>query len=115
MNQRTRKLMKVHKALRQRDDIDKLHMYRKEGERGRVSFENSVDTSIRRFEYFIKKSKERIVSVTRNSRDYIKTNRTTIPSKQKLEEKQLYGYFKRQTQEILYENTWIWLRKGNLK
>ena len=28
-----------------------------------------------------------------------------------MEEKQLYGYFKRQTSE----KTWIWLRKGNLK
>ena len=29
--------------------------------------------------------------------------------------KQLYGYFKRQTNEIPYEKTWIWQRKGNLK
>ena len=30
-------------------------------------------------------------------------------------EKQLYGHFKRQTTDISYEKTWIWLRKGNLK
>ena len=29
-------------------------------------------------------------------------------------EKQLYGYFKRQTGEIALEKTWKWLRKRNL-
>ena len=41
-------------------------------------------------------------------------NRITT-RKQKLEEKQLYGYFKRQTREISYENSWIWLWKGIFK
>ena len=31
------------------------------------------------------------------------------------EEKQLYGYFKRQIEEVAHEKTWTWLRKGNLK
>ena len=35
--------------------------------------------------------------------------------KQKLEEKQLYGHFKRQTSEISHEKMWTWPRKGNLK
>ena len=33
----------------------------------------------------------------------------------KREEKQLYGYFKRQTREIAHELIWFWLRKENLK
>ena len=35
--------------------------------------------------------------------------------KKKWEEKQMYGYFKRQTIEISHEKTWTWLQKGNLK
>ena len=35
--------------------------------------------------------------------------------KQKWEEKQLHGYFKRQTDKILLEHTWKWLRKSNFK
>ena len=27
----------------------------------------------------------------------------------------MYGYFKRQTTEILHQKTWTWLRKENLK
>ena len=29
--------------------------------------------------------------------------------------KQMYGDFDRQTDEIVHEKTWTWLRKGNLK
>ena len=39
-------------------------------------------------------------------------NRTIITRKQKWEGKQMYGYFKQQTDLILHENTWS---KGNFK
>ena len=35
--------------------------------------------------------------------------------KQKLEEKWLYGHFKRQTSDISHEKNWVRLRKENLK
>ena len=37
----------------------------------------------------------------------------TITRKQKLKGKQLYEYFRRQTNEITLEKTRTWLRKGN--
>ena len=43
------------------------------------------------------------------------TNRMTITRKQKWEEKQLYGRFKRLINNISHETTWTWLRKGNFK
>ena len=46
MDQRTRKLMIIHKALHPRDDVDRLYVSRKEGERGITSTENGVDASI---------------------------------------------------------------------
>ena len=42
-------------------------------------------------------------------------NRTRIIRKEKWKEKQLYGYFKRQTSEISHEKTWTRLRKGNVQ
>ena len=39
---------------------------------------------------------------------------TTNTRNQKWEEKQLYGHFKRQIEEVAHEKTWTWLRKGNL-
>ncbi len=46
MDQRTRKLMTMHKALHHRDDVDILYVSRKEGGRGFASIEDSVDASI---------------------------------------------------------------------
>ena len=46
IDQRTWKLMTMHKALPPRDDIDRLYVPRKEGGRGLTSIEDSVDASI---------------------------------------------------------------------
>ena len=45
MDQRTRKLMTMHKALHPRNDVDRLYVSRKEGGRGLASIEDSVDGS----------------------------------------------------------------------
>ena len=39
----------------------------------------------------------------------------TITRKQKCEEKQLCGRFKRLINNISHEKTWTWLRKGNFQ
>ena len=38
--------MMTHKALHLKDDIDRIYVSRKEGERGLASIEDSVDASI---------------------------------------------------------------------
>ena len=49
---------------------------------------------------------------TKNSTDNTWINRTEITRKQKWEEKQLYGRFKRLRSDISYKETWMWLKKG---
>ena len=46
MDQRTRKLMTMHKALHPTHNVDRLYISRKEGRRGFASTEDSVDASI---------------------------------------------------------------------
>ena len=65
-----------------------------------------MDASIRYREDYIKKSKERLITVASNRTDNIRTNRTTA-RKQKWEEK-MFGYFKRQTDRISFKKTWKW-------
>ena len=48
-------IMTLHKALHSRDCIDWLYVSRKEKGRELASIEDSVDTSIRRFEIYMKK------------------------------------------------------------
>ena len=55
MDQRTRKLMIMHKSLNPKHDVDRLYVSRKEGGRGLASIEDSVDASIQRFEDYIEK------------------------------------------------------------
>ena len=53
MDQRTRKLMTMHKALHPRDDVEKLYGSRKEVGRGLASVEDSVDASIQRLQDYL--------------------------------------------------------------
>ena len=59
MDQRIRKLMTIHKALHPRDDVDRLHVSRKEEGRRLASIKDSVDASLRRPEDYIKKHEGR--------------------------------------------------------
>ena len=92
------------------------YMYQeKEGGRGLASIEDSVDASIQRFEDYIGKHEGRLFTAIRNDTDNTFNNRKTIARKQKWEEKQLYGRFKRLINNISHQSTWTWLRKGNFK
>ena len=106
--------MAMHKALHHRDDVNRLYVSRKEEGRDLASIEDSVDASIQRLEDYIEKRGERLITATRNNINYTRTN-TSTTRKQKWEEKQLYGRFKRQISNISHEITWTWQRKGNLK
>ena len=86
MDQRTRKLMTMHKALHPRDGVDRLYVSRKGGERGLAGIEDSVDASIQRFEDYIEKNRERLITATRNNTDNVRINRTKITRKWKWED-----------------------------
>ena len=115
MDQSTRKLMTMHKALHPRDDVDRLYVPRKEGGRGLVSIEDSVDTSIQRLEDYIEKHERGLITAIINDTDNTTDNRMTITRKQKWEGTQLHGRFKQLINNILHNKTWTWLRKGNFK
>ena len=103
----------MHKALHPIDDVDRLYVSRKEGGGGFASIEDNVDALIQLLEDYIEKHGGRLITATRNNTDNMRTNRMKITRKQKWEEKQLYGRFKRRISDISHEKTWMWLRKGN--
>ena len=98
-----------------RDDIDRLYISRKEGGRGLASIEDSVDTSTQRLEDYIGKYEGGLITAIRNNTDNTMDNRMTITWKQKCEEKQFYGRFKRLINNISRDKTWTWLRKVDFK
>ena len=115
MDQRTTKLITMHTVLHPRDNVDILYVSRKEWGRGLASIEDSVDSSIQPLEDCIEKHERGLITAIRNNIDIRTDNRMTRTRKQKWEEKQLYGRFKRLINNISHDKTWIWLRKGNLK
>ena len=108
MDQRTRKLMTMHNALHPRYDVDRLYVSRKEGGRRLASIEDSVDASIQQLEDYIGKHERGLITASRNNTDNTIDNRMTVTRKQKWEEKQLYGRFKRLIY-IPHDKTWAWL------
>ena len=92
MDQRTRKLMTILKALHLRDDVDRLYISRKEEGGGLACIEDSVDTSIQQFEYYIGKNELGLITSIKNNTDNTIDNRMTITRKQKWEKTTLWAF-----------------------
>ena len=105
----------MHKALHPRDDVDRQYVSRKEEGRGIASIEDSVDASIQRLEDYIQKHDGGLITAIRNDNDNSMDHRMTITMKQKWEEKQLNGRFKRLINNISHDKIWTWLRKEKFK
>ena len=87
MDQRTRKLMTMHKVIHPRDDVDRLYVSRKEGGRGLASIEHSFDASKEQLEDDIQKHYGGLITDIRSDNDKTMENRMTITKKQIWEEK----------------------------
>ena len=79
-------------TMHQRDDVDRLYVSRKKGEKGLASVEDSDDVSIQRLEDFTEKCGGRLITANRNNTEDTKVNRTELTSKLKWEEKQLWTF-----------------------
>ena len=87
MDQTTRKLMTVQKALHSTDDVDSLYVPRKGGKRI-ASIEDNFDSSIQRREDFTKKCGGRLITASRNYTVNTRINRTKITRMDTSSEKQ---------------------------
>ena len=93
----------MHKALHPSDDVDRLYMSRREGGRGLTNIEDCVNTSIQQLKDYIENHGGRLITATRNNTNNMRISRTKITTKQKQEEKQPSGHFKRLTSDISHE------------
>ena len=70
--------MTMFKTLHLRNDQDRLYVSRKEGGRRITRIEDSIDACIKRLKDNIQKSKERLITATRNNNSDTKISRRTI-------------------------------------
>ena len=111
MDQRTIKLMTMHKALHPRDDDDRLYVSRKDWGRELASIEDTVDASKQQFKDYIENHKGELITAIRNDTDSTIDDRMTTTRKII----QLYSRFKRLINNISNQKSWTRLRKVNLK
>ena len=81
MDQRTRKLMTMHKTLHPRDDVDRQYVSRKEKGRGLANIEDIVDASIQRLEDCIEKHEGGLITAIRIDTENPMDNRKSITRK----------------------------------
>ena len=74
-----------------------------------ASIEDTVDASIQWLEDDVEKRERGLITAIRNDTDNTTDERMTTTRKQ------LYGRFRRLVNNISHQETWTWLRKGNLK
>ena len=82
-DQRTKKLMTMHKVLHPRDDVDRVYVSWNEGGRGLTSIEDSVDASIQWLEDYIQIHDGGLITAIGSDTNNTMDNRMTITRKQK--------------------------------
>ena len=81
--------MTMHKALHDRDNVDRLYVPRKERGRGLASIEDSIDASIQRLEDNAEKHEQGLITAIKIDTDNTIDDRMTTTRKQKWKKKQL--------------------------
>ena len=122
LDRQTRKLMTMHNALHPKSNVDRLYLPRKDGGRGLLGVEDTVNIAKVSLKRYVNNSTERLLSSLRIIEDdeFIESEadvkkRKRTERKENWKEKTLHGKFLRQTDAITGEDRWLWLKQGNLK
>ena len=100
----------MYQVLNLKEDINRLYVPRKEG-RSLASLEDCIDSTDWKN---TQKYKEKLITIASNNNDNTRTYSKTTKSRKKCE-KQLYGYFKKQTGEITRDLIRTWKKKEKLQ
>ena len=124
LDRKTRKLMTMNKGLNPKSDVARLYVKRKEGGRGLISVEGCVKTEENSMAWYIKRSTEGMLEMVR-VHGHLPCEEAVDPKvfkrerKDKLksdwQEKELHGQFTKEKESINWEDSWCWIKKGDLK
>ena len=122
LDRKTRKLLTMHNGLHPKSNVDRIYIPREEGGRGLISVEDCVESATLGLERYINDSDERLIKAARkisgghNNETAVEYKiRKKNERKEQWREKVMHGQFVRQTEEILGNESWFWLKKGSLK
>ena len=121
IDRKARKLFTIYGALYPKSDVDRLYIPRKEGGRGLITIEDSVELAIRGLEVYVHASEERLIQAARGDKiDGLKAASDLKRSQKEerledWEKKVLHGQYLRQTKEVRSDQCWAWLQNEDLK
>ena len=122
MDRRTRKLLTMHKGLHPRSNVDRLYLPRKEGGRGLMSAEDTVNLATIGLKRYVRESEEKLLVAARGDTEdeQLETEnefkrRNRQERKTNWKEKVMHGQFLRQTEDVADKDQWLWLKDGSLK
>ena len=110
----------MHNAHHPKSNADRIYLPRKEGGRGLLNVEDTINITTLGLEEYVVLSDERILSATRNVEEVIETTqgfkkRKKNERKNSWKKKELHGQYLRQTDGVASVECSWWLRDGNLK
>ncbi|XP_068697162.1 uncharacterized protein [Montipora foliosa] len=122
LDRKTRKLLTMHNGLHPKSNVDRIYIPREEGGRGLISVEDCVESATLGLERYINDSDERLIKAAKKISGG-HNNETAVDykirkkneRKEQWREKVMHGQFVRQTEEILGNESWFWLKKGSVK
>ena len=121
IDRKTRKLITMHKGLHPKSNTNRLYIPRKEGGRGLLSTEDTVDLAKLGLKSYVRNSCERLLVVARQIEDCQGEgvvdfkNRKKIERQQEWKDKTLHGQFLRQTDDEAGKERWMWLKGTGIK
>ena len=122
IDRKTRKMFTVYRALAPRASVARLYLPRSEGGRGLMSVEDTVESECRALGHYLQSTTDtwllrawdmKVIKNAMEAKDYKKMVNTR--RREEWHSKPLHGQFIRQTQNQSTDESWRWLRKGDLK
>ena len=122
LDNKTRKLLNVHRSLHSRSCIDCLYLKRDVGGRRLLSVEESIDSECRPLGKYVKAHHDVVMREVWLTGTLKKAEDSEQYKRQKIEErkkgwhdKQMAGQYLRQVENIQAKESWNWLKYGDLK
>ena len=122
LDRQTRTLMTMHNAIHPKSNIDRLYLPRKDGGRGLLGVEDTVNIAKASLKKHTNNSTERLLisfrimeegEVIESEADMKKRKRAE--GRESWKDKTLHAQFLRQTDDVGSEDRWLWLKQGNVK
>ena len=123
MNRRTRKILAMHGCIHTSSNVARLYLPRKEGLRGLIGIEESVERKSKTLYGYLRDSTEKMLEMVLKEKVLVEEENLQNYQRRRKEEKvrnwkekALHGEFVWQTSEVAGEESWRWLyRNGFLK